>query len=167
MVSRCWSPPITWTRLSAVTRSPISLTGHSLAHGTVDEGDREIRASTYTVTGDDLNGLSAELTGKPGIDMVVPSAPACTFRPRSGGAEAMIAPFIAITANGALHFSTATEDVLIDLMNRPKDNFNEHDWRSWPKPQRPWSRYSGSGAAAMRCCPRNSSSCGAIVSRLR
>ncbi len=46
--------------------------GHLLAHGTVDEVIREIALTTYTVTGEDLNGLTAELTGKPGVDMVAP-----------------------------------------------------------------------------------------------
>src|SRR6476469_4782029 len=46
--------------------------GVLLAHGTVDEVIAASRLTTYTVTGDDLNGLAAELTGKPGVDMVAP-----------------------------------------------------------------------------------------------
>src|SRR5438105_9268882 len=46
--------------------------GHLLAHGTVDDVIAKSALSTYTVTGDDLNGLSTELAGKPGIDMVAP-----------------------------------------------------------------------------------------------
>ncbi|MFL6840800.1 MAG: ABC transporter ATP-binding protein, partial [Bradyrhizobium sp.] len=46
--------------------------GHLLAHGTVDEVIAKSALSTYTVAGDELNGLANELTGKPGIDMVAP-----------------------------------------------------------------------------------------------
>src|SRR5204863_45481 len=46
--------------------------GHLLAHGTVDEVIAKSALSTWTVSGDDLNGLAAELAGKPGVDMVAP-----------------------------------------------------------------------------------------------
>src|SRR6266436_735802 len=46
--------------------------GHLLAHGTVDEVIAKSALTTYTVTGDDLNALTSELTGKPGVDMVAP-----------------------------------------------------------------------------------------------
>src|SRR6476661_1646068 len=46
--------------------------GHLLVHGTVGEVIAQSHLATYTVTGDDLNALTAELTGKPGIDMVAP-----------------------------------------------------------------------------------------------
>src|SRR5258707_8773529 len=46
--------------------------GHLLAHGTVEEVIAKSELSTYTVTGDDLNELAGELTGKPRIDMVAP-----------------------------------------------------------------------------------------------
>src|SRR4249919_452798 len=43
--------------------------GVLLTHGTVEEVIAKSALSTWNVTGD-LNGLAAELTGKPGIDMV-------------------------------------------------------------------------------------------------
>ncbi len=46
--------------------------GHLLTHGTVDDVIAGSKLTTYTVSGDALNGLAAELTGKPGIDMVAP-----------------------------------------------------------------------------------------------
>jgi ABC-2 type transport system ATP-binding protein len=62
--------------------------GHLLAHGTVDEVIAKSALTTWTVTGDDLNTLAAELAGKPGIDMVAPActSPAATrrrWKPRS------------------------------------------------------------------------------------
>ncbi|MDB5468389.1 MAG: ABC-type multidrug transport system, partial [Phenylobacterium sp.] len=44
--------------------------GHLLVHGTVDEVIAKSALTTYTVTGDNLSSLAAELSGKPGIDMV-------------------------------------------------------------------------------------------------
>src|SRR4051795_2063928 len=46
--------------------------GHLLTHGTVEEVIAGSALTTYTVTGEDLNGLASELLGKPGIDMVAP-----------------------------------------------------------------------------------------------
>src|SRR5262247_301197 len=40
--------------------------GHLLAHGTVDEVIANSKLTTYTVTGDDLQSLSEQLTGQPG-----------------------------------------------------------------------------------------------------
>src|ERR671931_1455529 len=45
--------------------------GELLTHGTVEQVIAKSALSTWNVTGD-LNGLTAELTGKPGIDMVAP-----------------------------------------------------------------------------------------------
>ena len=68
--------------------------GHLLAHGTVDEVIAKSALSTYTVTGDDLNGLSAELAGKPGIDMVAPFGTSLHVSGRDQAAlEATIAPY--------------------------------------------------------------------------
>src|SRR5216117_2722923 len=46
--------------------------GHLLARGTVEEVIAGSQLTTYTVTGHDLQPLAAELTGKPGVDMVAP-----------------------------------------------------------------------------------------------
>ena len=68
--------------------------GHLLAHGTVDEVIAKSALSTWTVTGDDLNGLAAELAGKPGVDMVAPFGTSLHVSGRDKAAlEATIAPY--------------------------------------------------------------------------
>ena len=98
--------------------------GHLLAHGTVDEVIAKSALSTYTVTGEDLNRLSTELSGKPGIDMVAPFGTSLHVSGRDKSAlEASVAPY----RNGGgwhwQHSEPSLEDVFIDLMSRSKDNF--------------------------------------------
>jgi ABC-2 type transport system ATP-binding protein len=98
--------------------------GHLLAHGTVDEVIAKSALSTYTVTGADLNGLSAELTGKPGIDMVAPFGTSLHVSGRDQAAlEATIAPYRDNKEWHWQHSAPSLEDVFIDLMNRSRDNF--------------------------------------------
>jgi ABC-2 type transport system ATP-binding protein len=98
--------------------------GNLLAHGTVDEVIAHSALSTWTVTGDDLNTLSAELMGKPGIDMVAPFGTSLHVSGRDRAAlETSIAPY---RASGNWHWQESApslEDVFIDLMSRSKDNF--------------------------------------------
>jgi len=98
--------------------------GHLLAHGTVDEVIAKSALSTWTVSGDDLNGLAAELTGKPGVDMVAPFGTSLHVSGRDGAAlEAAVAPY---RADPRLKWEAAAptlEDVFIDLMSRSRDNF--------------------------------------------
>jgi ABC-2 type transport system ATP-binding protein len=98
--------------------------GHLLAHGTVDEVIAKSQLSTYTVTGDDLQSLSEQLTGKPGIDMVAPFGTSLHVSGRDQAAlEATIAPW---REHGELHWQKSEpslEDVFIELMGRSKDNF--------------------------------------------
>lgn len=98
--------------------------GHLLAHGTVDEVIAASALSTWTVTGEDFNGLMAELTGKPGVDMVAPFGTSLHVSGRDHSAlEASIAPW---REKPGLHWQSAApslEDVFIDLMNRSRDNF--------------------------------------------
>ena len=98
--------------------------GHLLTHGTVDEVIAKSALTTYTVAGGDLNGLSAELTGKPGIDMAAPFGTSLHVSGRDKAAlEATIAPY---RARDDLHWQPSEpslEDVFIELMNRSKDNF--------------------------------------------
>src|SRR6476660_7120278 len=42
--------------------------GRLLVHGSVEEVVAKSALTTYTVTGEELNGLTAALTGKPGVD---------------------------------------------------------------------------------------------------
>src|SRR6266478_3844065 len=98
--------------------------GHLLVHGTVDDVIAKSALTTYTVTGDDLNGLAAELTGKPGVDMVAPFGTSLHVSGRDKAAlEAAIAPY---RDRPGLHWQQSQpslEDVFIGLMIRSKDNF--------------------------------------------
>ncbi len=98
--------------------------GHLLAHGTVDEVIAKSALSTYTVTGDDLNTLASELTGKPGIDMVAPFGTSLHVSSRDKAAlEAAVAPS---RDDKRWHWQASEpslEDVFIDLMTRSRDNF--------------------------------------------
>jgi ABC-2 type transport system ATP-binding protein len=97
--------------------------GNLLAHGTVDEVIAHSALSTYTVTGD-LNGLSHELTGKPGIDMVAPFGTSLHVSGRDKAAlEATVAPYRNNPKWRWEESEPSLEDVFIDLMNRSRDNF--------------------------------------------
>ncbi|MBR0847022.1 ABC transporter ATP-binding protein [Bradyrhizobium diazoefficiens] len=97
--------------------------GHLLTHGTVEEVIAGSKLTTYTVTGD-LNGLTAALSGKPGVDMVAPFGTSLHVSGRDVAAlEASIAPW---REKGDLHWhrsAPSLEDVFIELMSRSKDNF--------------------------------------------
>jgi ABC-2 type transport system ATP-binding protein len=98
--------------------------GHLLAHGTVEEVIARSRLTTYTVTGDELNGLAASLTGQPGIDMVAPFGTSLHVSGRDKSAlEASIAPWRDKATLKWQLSAPSLEDVFIELMNRSKDNF--------------------------------------------
>jgi ABC-2 type transport system ATP-binding protein len=98
--------------------------GHLLAHGTVEQVIAQSALTTYTVTGGDLNDLVAELSGKPGIDMVAPFGTSLHVSGRDQVAlEAALKPF---SERPDLHWqqgAPSLEDVFIELMTRSKDNF--------------------------------------------
>lgn len=98
--------------------------GNLLAHGTVEEVIAQSALTTYTVTGEGLNGLTTELTGKPGIDMVAPFGTSLHVSGRDPAAlEAAIAPYR--SGDGVVWHKSepSLEDVFIELMGRSKDNF--------------------------------------------
>ena len=98
--------------------------GHLLAHGTVDEVIAKSALSTWTVTGDDLNGLASELAGQPGVDMVAPFGTSLHVSGRDK--SALEIDHRAIPAKKGWQWQDSEpslEDVFIDLMNRSKDNF--------------------------------------------
>ena len=98
--------------------------GHLLVHGTVDDVIAKSALTTYTVAGGDINELSVELAGKPGIDMAAPFGTSLHVSGRDKAAlEATIAPF---RNRSDLHWQQSEpslEDVFIELMSRSKDNF--------------------------------------------
>jgi ABC-2 type transport system ATP-binding protein len=98
--------------------------GNLLAHGTVEEVIAQSALTTYTVTGEGLNRLAADLTGQAGIDMVAPFGSTLHVSGRDESAlEAAIAPY---RSDGGLvwHKSEPSlEDVFIELMSRSRDNF--------------------------------------------
>jgi len=98
--------------------------GHLLAHGTVEDVIAKSALTTYTVTGENLNQLTAALTGKPGVDMVAPFGTSLHVSGRDVAAlETSIAPW---RGRSDLHWrksSPSLEDVFIELMGRSKDNF--------------------------------------------
>ena len=76
------------------------------------------------MTGDDLNRLSEQLTGKSGIDMVAPFGTSLHVSGRDKAAlEAAIAPWREDSEWQWQHSAPSLEDVFIDLMGRSKDNF--------------------------------------------
>ena len=98
--------------------------GNLLAHGTVEEVIAKSALTTYTVTGEGLNKLTADLTGQPGIDMVAPFGTSLHVSGRDEAAlERAIAPYK--SGNGLVWHKSepSLEDVFIELMGRSKDNF--------------------------------------------
>ncbi|MDT3687174.1 MAG: ABC transporter ATP-binding protein [Pseudorhodoplanes sp.] len=98
--------------------------GELLVHGTVDEVIEHSALVTYTVSGDDLNGLLHELDGKPGVDMVAPFGTSLHVSSRDAAAlDAAIAPYR--DGKGLIWTKSepSLEDVFIDLMSRARDNF--------------------------------------------
>jgi ABC-2 type transport system ATP-binding protein len=98
--------------------------GVLLTHGTVAEVIEQSRLITYTVTGEGLNELAQELSGKPGIDMVAPFGASLHVSGRDP--QLLDQTIAAYRARGGLHWQRAEpslEDVFIELMNRAKDNF--------------------------------------------
>jgi ABC-2 type transport system ATP-binding protein len=98
--------------------------GHLLAHGTVDEVIARSALTTYTVSGDDLQSLAAQLAGQPGIDMVAPFGNSLHVSGRDKAAlEATIAPWRSRSGLTWQLAHPSLEDVFIDLMSRSRDNF--------------------------------------------
>ena len=98
--------------------------GVLLTHGTVADVIARSGLVTYTVTGENLNGLADELADKPGIDMVAPFGASLHV---SGRDPQLLEQTIAsYREHGGLHWARSEpslEDVFIELMNRARDNF--------------------------------------------
>jgi ABC-2 type transport system ATP-binding protein len=98
--------------------------GELLAHGTVDQVIADSNLLTYTVTGDGLAELSAELEKTPGVDMVAPFGTSLHVSGRDHAALHAVAE--RYRSNPALTWHEShpsLEDVFIELMGRARDNF--------------------------------------------
>jgi ABC-2 type transport system ATP-binding protein len=98
--------------------------GVLLTHGTVADVIAQSGLVTYTVTGDDLNGLGNELSGKPGIDMVAPFGASLHVSGRDR--EVLERTIATYRERGGARWERgepSLEDVFIELMNRAQDNF--------------------------------------------
>jgi ABC-2 type transport system ATP-binding protein len=97
--------------------------GELLAHGTVDAVIARAGLSTYTVSGDGLAKLTAELERRDGI-MVAPFGNSLHVSARDKAAlEAAIAPHRDDPHLTWQASEPSLEDVFIDLMGRARDNF--------------------------------------------
>jgi ABC-2 type transport system ATP-binding protein len=98
--------------------------GVLLTHGTVEQVIDESKLVTYTVSGDKLPELSAELINKQGIDSIAPFGTSLHVSGRDPAQlEAAIAPYRDDKSLHWVHSKASLEDVFIDLMGRAKDNF--------------------------------------------
>ncbi|HKS85095.1 MAG TPA: ABC transporter ATP-binding protein, partial [Pseudolabrys sp.] len=101
--------------------------GELLAHGTVEHVINSSHLTTYVVSSEDgegLNTLSAELNGKPGIDMVAPFGASLHVSGRDAAKlEAAIASYRKNKELDWRRSEPSLEDVFIDLMGKARDNF--------------------------------------------
>jgi ABC-2 type transport system ATP-binding protein len=98
--------------------------GDLLAQGTVEEVIAGSGLVTFTVSGNDPAVLAAELTDKPGVDMVAPFGASVHVGGRDEAAlEATLAHLRERDDLSIRRDEPTLEDVFIDLMGRARDNF--------------------------------------------
>jgi ABC-2 type transport system ATP-binding protein len=99
--------------------------GELLAHGTVDEVVKKSNLTTYSVAGEGLVQLAAELEKKPGVDSVAPFGTSLHVSGRDRAAlEAVIAPYRQDQNLTWKQIEASLEDVFIGLMAQAKDNMS-------------------------------------------
>ncbi len=95
--------------------------GVLLVHGTVDEVVARSELVTYTVSGENLAHLAAELAHAPGVDMVAPFGTSLHVSGRDRVAlDAAIARYRNDPALTWTESNPTLEDVFIELMNRSR-----------------------------------------------
>jgi ABC-2 type transport system ATP-binding protein len=98
--------------------------GDLLAHGTVDEVVADSGLVTYTVSGEGLAKLAAEIEHKPGVAMVAPFGTSLHVSGRDADAlEKAIAPYGGDPKLTWTLSHPSLEDAFINLMSRSRDNF--------------------------------------------
>ena len=101
--------------------------GELLVRGTVEHVIESAHLTTYVVSaesGEGLNRLSQELTGKPGVDMVAPFGNSLHVSGRDEAAlDRAIASYRSDRKLDWQRSQPSLEDVFIDLMGKAKDNF--------------------------------------------
>ena len=101
--------------------------GELLAHGSVEQVIEASHLTTYFVSaeaGEGLSALADELASKPGIDMVAPFGTSLHVSGRDAAAlEAAIAPYRKRKNLDWKRSEPSLEDVFIDLMSKARDNF--------------------------------------------
>src|SRR5215510_14156999 len=98
--------------------------GELLAHGTIGDVIQQSHLRTYSVNGPDLQSLSEELLGLPGVDMVAPFGNSLHVAGRD--AEALDKAVAEFRNRPSLQWSVSQqslEDVFISLMGKSRDNF--------------------------------------------
>jgi ABC-2 type transport system ATP-binding protein len=99
--------------------------GELLAHGTVDEVVKKSNLTTYSVSGEGLAQLAAELEKKSGVDSVAPFGTSLHVSGRDRAAvEAAIAPYRNDPNLTWKPIEASLEDVFIGLMAQAKDNMS-------------------------------------------
>ena len=96
--------------------------GRLIARGTADELIADSKLITFRGEGEGADRLSAEIAGKPGVEMAAPfGSEVHVSGPDRAALEAAIAPYR--QGRRWSEMTPTIEDVFIHLMNRSQDNF--------------------------------------------
>ncbi|SPA47985.1 ABC transporter ATP-binding protein [Cupriavidus taiwanensis] len=96
--------------------------GRLLAHGTADEVVASQQLSTWSVEGDDLAALSAQLQGAPGVEQTVAFGTALHVTGRDAQALGDTLARLAGPGRRVEQAQTSLEDVFIHMMSGAEDN---------------------------------------------
>jgi ABC-2 type transport system ATP-binding protein len=120
--SPCWSPPITWTRPSAATRS-LTSNGKLLARGTAEEVVEASQLKAWIATGPGADRLAPLLRDAPGVTAAAAfGATLHVCGPDAAALEKAIAPYRQDRHLAWRKARATLEDVFIHLMGQARDN---------------------------------------------